>query len=131
MGSLWMNQVSYILTTAGSILTNAHVLQDVSPSDVVIVTTSDGVKHPAYIHSIDPFSDLAIIKIQDPVKSFNSVKFGENSDLRTGDWVVAVGSPLGLQNTVTAGVVSSRRRNTQEIASENSQDGRIDVSLLL
>lgn len=77
----------------------------------------------------------AIIKLVNPENlKFDPVKIGENSDLRAGDWVVAVGSPLGLQNTVTAGgmcfifkkVVSSRRRNKNEIGSEEDKDARVD-----
>lgn len=85
----------FFVQQSGTILTNAHVVADTSLDSEVTVTTSDGVSHSSYIHSIDPFSDLAIIKLKntDNMK-FDCVKFGANSDLRAGDWVVAVGSPL-------------------------------------
>lgn len=77
----------FFVDDEGTILTNAHVVATSSDSPVS-VTTADGLKYPAFIHAVDPYSDLAIIKLLNPEKTkFDPVVFGENSDLRAGDWV--------------------------------------------
>ncbi|KAJ3302705.1 Serine protease htra2, mitochondrial [Kappamyces sp. JEL0829] len=110
----------------GFILTNAHVVSDIVDSSKVIVTTSDGVILDGYVHAMDMLADLALIRIKDSslraVRKMHGIKFpwpivsfGDNEKMRLGDWVVAIGSPFGLQNTVTAGVVSSNSRKSNEI----------------
>lgn len=125
----------FVIGSDGTILTNAHVVSDMCEGGKLTVTASDGVKFTGFIASIDPLSDLAIVKILPgenesdnanvhrvwPVVKFMSSK---DSELRPGDWVVAIGSPFGLQNTVTAGIVSSRSRKNTEIG--GSRDGRVE-----
>ncbi|TPX63369.1 hypothetical protein SpCBS45565_g06640 [Spizellomyces sp. 'palustris'] len=83
------------------------------------VTTCDGTQYEGFIHSLDTPSDLAVVKIKPrptdtPIK-WPVLQMSSNLNLRPGDWVVAIGSPFGLHNTVTAGVVSSGRRRNEEI----------------
>jgi serine protease Do len=100
-------------------LTNAHVLSDTVESSRIMITTSDGVVLEGDIHALDTMADLALIRIKDSsLKSLQKlhgikfpwpvVSFGDNEKMQLGDWVVAIGSPFGLQNTVTAGVVSNK-----------------------
>lgn len=106
----------------GFILTNAHVVSDMVDSSKLIITTSDGQELDGYVHSLDTIADLAVIRI----KSRNSlvwpvVKVGDNETTRLGDWVISIGSPFGLQNTVTAGVVSSLARKSTQIGGQDSR----------
>ncbi|KAJ3013671.1 Serine protease htra2, mitochondrial [Thoreauomyces humboldtii] len=128
--SLISSGSGFFIDADGSILTNAHVVTDMGPGGTLTVTTSDGAHYPGRIHSLDTLSDLAVVKIaprtrapSDPpttsgtasATSWPVLQMSTNIDLRRGDWVVAIGSPFGLHNTVTAGVVSSHRRRSDEI----------------
>lgn len=80
------------------------------------MTLTDGRKFPARVHSMDVQSDLALLElISPPPEPLPTAKVGTSSVLRPGEWVVALGSPLHLQNTVTAGIVSSTARTGSEI----------------
>lgn len=94
-GSGWM------LDTNGTIVTNNHV---VTGATTIIVTTSDGKTYPAEVINSDSMADLALIKIN--ATQLTSMKIGDASKLRTGDWVLAVGNPLGEGIIVTQGIVS-------------------------
>ena len=90
----------------GYILTNAHVIRD---GQVVIVTLKDGKRHHAKIIAHDEASDIAILQINS--KKLQQVTFGDSDKMRIGDFVSAIGSPFGLQQTVTSGVVSGLERS--------------------
>ncbi|KAL2919225.1 Serine protease htra3 [Polyrhizophydium stewartii] len=107
----------------GMILTNAHVVGDMSEDSRLWVTAADGSRFPGSVHSLDHISDLAIVRVHGTPASgrWPVAQFGTNKNLRPGDWVVAIGSPFGLQNTVTAGIVSSRRRRSAEIGARDSR----------
>lgn len=94
------------------ILTNAHVVIN-KPHTQVWVKLLDGRTFPGVVESIDPTSDLATVRIN--CKNLPTMQLGESSSIRSGEWVVALGSPLALSNTVTAGVVSSTQRASQEL----------------
>ncbi|KAJ3275173.1 hypothetical protein HDU76_010644, partial [Blyttiomyces sp. JEL0837] len=115
----------FFIDADGTILTNAHVVADFNEDSKLMVTSSDGRIFKAYVHSMDLLSDMAIVKvIPDPRSThppWKPVKLGSSSVMRPGDWVMAVGSPFGLQNTVTAGIVSSRRRKSAEIGGKDSR----------
>ncbi|KAI8923214.1 trypsin-like cysteine/serine peptidase domain-containing protein [Entophlyctis helioformis] len=109
----------FFISTDGMILTNAHVVADMSESSTLSITVADGTVYAAIpAHTVHPSSPSS------PPVAWPAVKFGSNSNLRLGDWVMAIGSPLGLQNTVTAGIVSSRARKSAEIGA--MRDSRVE-----
>lgn len=106
------NGSGFIVDSNGLILTNAHVVIN-KPHTFVKVRLQDGRSFTAVVEAVDPTSDLATIRIN--CKNLPTLKLGKSSDLRSGEWVVALGSPLALNNTVTAGVVSSTQRASKEL----------------
>ena len=97
----------FILSTDGLIMTNAHVVEG---ADEVIVTLTDKREFKAKIMGADKRSDVAVVKIE--ATGLPAVKVGDVSRLKVGEWVIAIGSPFGLENTVTAGIVSAKQRDT-------------------
>jgi serine protease Do len=102
----------FILSADGLIMTNAHV---VDGSDEVLVTLTDKREFKARIVGADKRTDVAVVKIQ--ATGLPAVKVGDVSRLRVGEWVMAIGSPFGLENTVTAGIVSAKQRDTGDYLS--------------
>ncbi len=97
----------FILTADGLIMTNAHV---VDGADEVLVTLTDKREFKAKLIGADKRTDVAVVKIE--ATGLPAVKLGDVSRLRVGEWVMAIGSPFGLENTVTAGIVSAKQRDT-------------------
>ena len=97
----------FILSSDGLIMTNAHVIEG---ADDVIVTLTDKREFKAKLIGADKRSDVALVKIE--ASGLPAVKVGDVSRLRVGEWVMAIGSPFGLENTVTAGIVSAKQRDT-------------------
>lgn len=97
----------FILTSDGFVMTNAHVVEG---ADQVIVTLTDKREFRAKIVGADKRTDVALVKIE--ATGLPAVKVGDLSRLRVGEWVMAIGSPFGLENTVTAGIVSAKQRDT-------------------
>ena len=97
----------FILSSDGLIMTNAHV---VDGADEVLVTLTDKREFKAKIIGADKRSDVAVVKIE--ATGLPAVKVGDVNLLRVGEWVMAIGSPFGLENTVTAGIVSAKQRDT-------------------
>jgi serine protease Do len=97
----------FVLTADGFIMTNAHVVEG---ADDVIVTLTDKRELKAKIIGADKRTDVAVIKIE--ATGLPPVKIGDVNRLRVGEWVMAIGSPFGLENTVTAGIVSAKGRET-------------------
>ena len=97
----------FILTADGLIMTNAHV---VDGADEVLVTLTDDREFKAKIIGADKRTDVAVVKIEASGLPF--IKVGDVSRLKVGEWVMAIGSPFGLKNTVTAGIVSAKQRDT-------------------
>ena len=97
----------FILTGDGFVMTNAHVVEG---ADEVIVTLPDKREFKARIIGADKRSDVAVVKIE--ATGLPAVKIGDINRLRVGEWVMAIGSPFGLENTVTAGIVSAKQRDT-------------------
>ena len=97
----------FILTSDGYIMTNAHV---VDGADEVVVTLTDKREFKAKIVGADKRTDVAVVKIQ--ASGLPAVKVGDVGRLKVGEWVMAIGSPFGLDNTVTAGIVSAKQRDT-------------------
>jgi putative serine protease PepD len=98
-----------ILTADGEILTNNHVVEGAATSGVIAVTLNDGRTVKASIVGRDPTTDLAVIKAAG-VTGLHPASLGTDSALVVGQQVIAIGSPLGLSNTVTSGIVSSLNR---------------------
>lgn len=97
----------FILTADGYVMTNAHVIDG---ADEVMVTLTDKREFKAKIIGADKRSDVAVVKID--ATGLPAVKIGDVSRLKVGEWVMAIGSPFGLENTVTAGIVSAKQRDT-------------------
>jgi len=97
----------FILTSDGYIMTNAHV---VDGADEVLVTLTDDREFKARIVGADKRTDVAVVKIE--ATGLPAVKVGDVNRLKVGEWVMAIGSPFGLKNTVTAGIVSAKQRDT-------------------
>ena len=97
----------FILNADGYVLTNAHV---VDGADEVFVTLTDKREFKAKIIGADKRSDVALVKIE--ANGLPTVKLGDVGRLKVGEWVIAIGSPFGLENTVTAGIVSAKGRDT-------------------
>jgi serine protease Do len=95
----------FIVSDDGYILTNAHVVMD---ADDVTVRLSDRREFPAKVIGSDERSDVAVIKID--AKDLPTVRIGDPQKLRPGEWVLAIGSPFGLENSATAGIVSATSR---------------------
>jgi len=97
----------FILTPDGYVMTNAHVVEDASE---VLVTLTDKREFKAKLIGADKRTDVAVVKIE--ATGLPAVKIGDIGKLRVGEWVMAIGSPFGLENTVTAGIVSAKQRDT-------------------
>ncbi len=97
----------FILSADGFVMTNAHVVEG---ADEVIVTLTDKREMKARIIGSDRRTDVAVVKIDATGLPF--VRVGDVNNLRVGEWVLAIGSPFGLDNTVTAGIVSAKQRDT-------------------
>ncbi|HSH13496.1 MAG TPA: DegQ family serine endoprotease [Desulfurivibrionaceae bacterium] len=104
-----------IISADGYIVTNNHVVDD---SEEIRVRCTNHEEYDAKIIGRDPKTDVALIKIT-PKNGLTFVGFGNSDTLRVGDWVIAVGNPFGLENTVTAGIVSGTGRSLGENPYEN------------
>jgi serine protease Do len=96
----------FIVSSDGIILTNAHVVKNAKE---VTVKLTDRREFRAKVLGSDPKTDIAVLRIE--AKNLPVVSLGKTSDLRVGEWVLAIGSPFGFENTVTAGVVSAKGRS--------------------
>jgi serine protease Do len=100
----------FILSADGYVMTNAHVVQG---ADEVIVTLTDKRELKAKIIGADERSDVAVVKVE--ASGLPVVKVGDSNKSRVGEWVMAIGSPFGLENTVTAGIISAKQRDTGDL----------------
>ncbi len=96
----------FIISKDGFIVTNNHVIED---ADEIRVKLKNGKEYDATIEGRDPNTDLALIKIK-PDVDLPVAKLGDSEEVKVGQWVVAIGSPFGLEQTVTAGIVSAKGR---------------------
>ena len=99
----------FIISADGFVLTNAHVVEG---SDDVYVTLTDKREYKAKIIGVDKRTDVAVVKIEG--SNLPRLMIGDPNKLRVGEWVIAIGSPFGLDNTVTAGIISAKARDTGE-----------------
>jgi serine protease Do len=92
-----------IIDGNGDILTNSHVIRE---AEKVTIRLADGRSFRGKVVGTDPLTDVGVIKLEKPPKDLVVARLGESDKLRAGEWVIAVGSPLGMDQTVTAGIVS-------------------------
>jgi serine protease Do len=104
------NGSGMILNANGDILTNYHVVHG---ADRIVVTLNDGRKLPAKLMGKDPYTDLAVVRVTG--KNLRPIPLGSSQTLRPGTWVLAVGSPLGFDHTVTLGIVSGISRRIPDL----------------
>ncbi len=97
----------FIVHPDGLVVTNNHVIAD---ADEITVVLDDNIRLKAEIVGRDPKTDLALLKVESS-ESLPYVEFGDSDAARVGDWVIAIGNPFGLGNTVTAGILSARGRD--------------------
>ena len=121
------NGSGVVLSSDGFILTNAHVVSvNGSTENVSLsVRTNDGGVFRAQLVGADPTNDLAVIKIE-PTKPLKPIAFADSSLLNVGDSVVAIGAPLGLEATVTRGIVSALNRTIQVASSESTDQNSLE-----
>ncbi len=96
----------FVIDKEGHIVTNNHVVEN---ADKIKVKLKNGKEYNAEIVGRDPKTDIALVKAEG-LKDNETVKLGDSDDLKVGEWVVAIGSPFGLEHTVTAGIVSAKGR---------------------
>lgn len=111
------NGSGFLVDENGWILTNAHVVIN-KPNSIVTVMLSDGSTYNATVENADMNVDLALVKI-DPKRRLPYLPLGSSTDVVAGEWVVALGSPLSLSHSVTAGIVSSVDRTAEELGLRN------------
>ena len=99
----------FIISDDGYVLTNAHVVEG---ADEVIVTLTDRREFKAKVLGADRRSDVALLKVD--ARNLPSLRMGDSNKIRVGEWVIAIGSPFNLENTVTAGIISAKSRDTGE-----------------
>ena len=102
-----------IISPDGYIVTNNHVVENATD---LKVTLADNRSFPAKVIGTDPTTDIALIKVD--ATDLPSIPFGNSDDLRLGEWVLAIGSPYGLQSTITAGIISAKARNLGAIPNQ-------------
>ena len=109
-----------IIDSSGLVLTNAHVVERV---DSVIITLQNGNQVDGTVLGTDQITDLALVKIQE-LPGLESAKLGDSEDIQVGDWAIALGTPYGLESTVTLGIVSSLHRDINTLG---FSDKRLDL----
>ncbi|CAL8241730.1 unnamed protein product [Merluccius merluccius] len=123
----------FVMSDTGLIVTNAHVVSSstvVSGQQQLKVQMCDGDVYDANIKDIDKKSDIATIKIN-PLKRLPVLSLGHSADLRPGEFVVAIGSPFALQNTVTTGIVSTAQRDGKELGIRDSDMDYIQTDAII
>ncbi|MGC9504325.1 HhoA/HhoB/HtrA family serine endopeptidase [Baaleninema sp.] len=100
----------FVLNADGHIVTNAHVVEG---ADTVTVTLKDGRSFDGRVIGSDPITDVAVVKID--ADNLPTLKFADSDNLQPGEWAIAIGNPLGLDNTVTTGIISATGRSSSEI----------------
>jgi len=112
----------FIISDDGLVLTNAHV---VNGADKVTVVLKDGRSFEGTVMGEDSLTDVAVIKID--AKDLPMVKMGKSDELQPGEWAIAIGNPLGLDNTVTAGIISATGRTSNDVGVPDKRVGFIQT----
>ncbi|PZD71754.1 Putative serine protease HhoB [Acaryochloris thomasi RCC1774] len=112
----------FIISSNGLVMTNAHV---VDGADTVTVVLKDGRSLSGKVLGQDSLTDVAVIKVE--AKELPTVNMGDSEQLRPGEWAIAIGNPLGLDNTVTAGIISATGRTSGDIGVPDKRVGFIQT----
>lgn len=112
----------FVINPNGQILTNAHVVSD---ADTVTVTFPDGRTLEGKVLGSDPATDIAVVQV--PAQNLPSVTLGRSEQVQPGQWAIAIGNPLGLQETVTVGVISATNRSGSDIGVSDKRIGFIQT----
>jgi S1-C subfamily serine protease len=94
-----------LIDTQGNVVTSSHVVEGAKRVEVVLL---DGRRMRARVLGKDPQSDVAVVRLANPPRDLSAARFGDSDAAEIGEWVLAVGSPLGLEQTITAGIISGR-----------------------
>ena len=116
----------FVITADGFVVTNAHVVSNAVDGNVV-VTLWDSRKKPGVVYAVDALSDIALIKIDGDLEPYPTATLGKSSKLRLGDFVIALGSPLLLQKSVTFGIVSATSRHGRDLGLQQNRTGFIQT----
>lgn len=108
----------FIIDKSGIVLTNAHV---VNQADKVTVTLNDGSAVSGVVLGTDEVTDLAVIKIEANPRNLPVATLGDSDAIQVGDWAIAVGNPLGFDNTVTLGIISTLKRSSAAVGIPNKR----------
>ncbi|MBN08993.1 MAG: serine protease [Flavobacteriaceae bacterium] len=119
------NGSGVIVSADGFIITNDHVIKDASEIEV---TTNDNKVYIASLIGSDPYTDIAVLKI-DAVKKLDYITFGNSETTKIGEWVLAVGNPFNLNSTVTAGIVSAKSRDLNKLDQKNQSFIQTDAAV--
>ena len=106
----------FVIDAKGLILTNAHVVNN---ADTVTVSFSDGRSLDGKVLGQDPLTDIAVVQV--PANNLQTVELASSAQVQTGQWAIAIGNPLGLQETVTVGVVSAIDRSSSDIGATDKR----------
>jgi len=112
----------FVIRPDGLILTNAHVVDGV---DTVTVKLTDGRELRGKVLGTDPLTDVAVVKVQ--AANLPAVRIGNSDQLKPGEWAIAIGNPLGLDNTVTVGIISATGRRSSQIGVSDKRVGFIQT----
>ena len=112
----------FIITEGGEILTNNHVIEN---ARFVQVQLDDGRRYGATIVGRDPRLDVALLRVKAPGVRFQPARLGDSDRMEVGDWVMAIGNPYGLSQTVTAGIVSALNRTSSEVSAQDDSFGNL------
>ncbi|XP_035763625.1 serine protease HTRA3a [Neolamprologus brichardi] len=124
----------FIVSHSGVIVTNAHVVTTaalVTGRPQLRVQLHDGDAYEAVVKDIDRKADIATIKVNPQQKKLRVLSLGSSADLRPGEFVVAIGSPFALQNTVTTGIVSTAQRDGKELGIKDSDMDYIQTDAII
>jgi S1-C subfamily serine protease len=124
------NGSGFIIDKLGYVVTNAHVVSGASQGQKVLITCWNGEKKNGIVHSIDKISDIALLKMIDVNEDLPYAILGNSLDLKLGEFVVALGSPLHLMNSVTFGIISATARHASEIGLSKNRGASIYLSIV-
>ena len=114
-----------IVSPDGFIITNNHVIEDATKIEV---TTNDNIRYDAKLVGTDPYTDIAVLKIQTK-KSLPYLYFGNSDNTKIGEWVLAIGNPFNLNSTVTAGIISAKSRDLNKLDRRNQSFIQTDAAV--